>query len=135
MKRAIIILLILVGVIGASVAGYQYLTPTVPQTLSEDPNVEVVEIGRETLVDTVNATGSIEPEAEVEMKFEIGGVIKEVMVKRGQYVTAGTVLARLATADLELEIRRAEIELSQADADLAQLFEPELAEKIAAARA
>jgi HlyD family secretion protein len=135
MKRAVLILLILVGVIGASVAGYQYLTPTVPKTLSEDPTVEVVKIGRETLVDTVNATGSIEPESEVEMKFEIGGVIKEVLVKRGQYVTAGTVLARLATADLELEIRRAEIELAQTEADLAQLFEPEMAEKIAAARA
>jgi HlyD family secretion protein len=44
------------------------------------------------------------------------------------------VLARLATGDLELEIRRAEIELAQAKADLEQLFESELAEKIAAAR-
>ncbi|GAB4411381.1 MAG: hypothetical protein Fur0044_05370 [Anaerolineae bacterium] len=135
MKRAFIILIILTVVIGASVAGYQYLTPPEPKTLSEDPSVEVVEIGRETLVDTVNATGSLEPEAEVEMKFEIGGVVKEVLVKRGQYVTAGTELARLNTADLELEIRRAEIELAQAQADLDLLFEPELVEKIAAARA
>ncbi len=135
MKRAFIILIILTVVIGASVAGYQYLSPSEVKTLAEDPSVEVVEIGRDTLVDTVNATGSLEPEAEVEMKFEIGGVVKEVLVKRGQYVTAGTVLARLNTADLELEIRRAEIQLAQAQADLDLLFEPELAEKIAAARA
>lgn len=135
MRRAIMILFIVALVSGASVAGYQYLTPTAPQKLSDDPGVEVVPIGRETLVDTVNATGSIEPESEVEMKFEIGGVIKEVLVKRGQYVTAGTVLARLTTDDLELEIRRAEIELAQAKADLDQLFEPELTEKVAAARA
>lgn len=135
MKRAITILFILAVVVGGSVAGYQYLTPAAPQKLNDDPNVEVVQIGRETLVDTVNATGSIEPESEVEMKFEIGGVVKEVLVKRGQYVPAGTVLARLATGDLELEIRRAEIELAQAKAELDQLFEPELAEKIAASRA
>ncbi|GIK38733.1 MAG: hypothetical protein BroJett011_25660 [Chloroflexota bacterium] len=135
MKRAITILFILAVVVGGSVAGYQYLTPAVPQKLNDDPNVEVVQIGRETLVDTVNATGSIEPESEVEMKFEIGGVVKEVLIKRGQYVTAGTVLARLATGDLELEIRRAEIELAQVKAELDQLFEPELAEKIAASRA
>ncbi|NJN97427.1 MAG: efflux RND transporter periplasmic adaptor subunit [Anaerolineales bacterium] len=134
MKRAFIILIILTVVIGASVAGYQYLSPPEVKTLSEDPSVEVVEIGRDTLVDTVNATGSLEPEAEVEMKFEIGGVVQEVLVKRGQYVTAGTVLARLNTTDLELEIRRAEIQLAQAQADLDLLFEPELAEKIAAAR-
>lgn len=135
MRRALTILFILAVVAGASVAGYQYLNPPVPQELTDDPTLEVVPVGRETLVDTVNATGSIEPEAEVEMKFEIGGVVKEVLVKRGQYVTAGTVLARLTTSDLELEIRRAEIELAQAKADLEQLFEPELAEKIAAARA
>lgn len=134
MKRTFIILIILTVVMGASVAGYQYLSPPEPKTLSEDPSVEVVEIGRDTLVDTVNATGSLEPESEVEMKFEIGGVVKEVLVKRGQYVTAGTVLARLNTTDLELEIRRAEIQLAQAQADLDLLFEPELAEKIAAAR-
>lgn len=135
MRRTLTILFILAVVAGASVAGYQYLTPNAPPTLTDDPMVEVVPVGRETLVDTVNATGSIEPESEVEMKFEIGGVVKEVLVKRGQYVTAGTVLARLTTADLELEIRRAEIELAQTQADLDQLFEPELAEKIAAARA
>lgn len=134
MKRAIVILFILTAVVGGSVAGYQYLTPAVPQKLNGDPNVEVVQIGRETLVDTVNATGSIEPESEVEMKFEIGGVVKEVLVKRGQYVTAGTVLAHLATGDLELEIRRAEIELAQAKPELDQLYEPELAEKVVAAR-
>ncbi len=134
MKRVMVILLILMVVVGGSAAGYQYLTPAVPQKLSEDPAVEIVQIGRDTLVDTVNATGSIEPKAEVEMKFEIGGVVKELLVKRGQYVTAGTVLARLATADLELEIRRAEIDLAQQKAELAKLFEPELAEKIAAAR-
>jgi len=94
-----------------------------------------VQVGRETLVDTVNATGSIEPKSEVEMKFEIGGVVREVLVKRGQYVTAGTVLARLDTGNLELEIRRAEIDLAQQQAELDKLFEPEIAEKIASARA
>jgi HlyD family secretion protein len=135
MKRVIMILLILIVVVGTSVAGYQYLTPAEPQTLSEDPSVEIVRVGRETLVDTVNATGSIEPKSEVEMKFEIGGVVREVLVKRGQYVTAGTVLARLDTDDLELEIRRAEIDLAQQQAELDKLFEPEIVEKIASAQA
>jgi HlyD family secretion protein len=135
MKRVIMILLILIVVVGTSVAGYQYLTPAEPPALSEDPSVEIVPVGRETLVDTVNATGSIEPESEVEMKFEIGGMVKEVLVKRGQYVTAGTVLARLDIGDLELEIRRAEIDLAQQQAELDKLFEPEIAEKIASAQA
>ena len=135
MKRAIMILLILGGVVGASVAGYQYLTPAEPQTLSQDPSVEIVQIGRETLVDTVSATGRIEPKAEVEMRFETAGVVSEVRVERGQYVTAGAVLAQLETAQLELAVRRAEIDLAEQEAALAQLYEPASAEKIASAEA
>jgi HlyD family secretion protein len=135
MKRAIVILLILTVVIGGSVAGYYYLTPAQPQSLSEDPSVEIVKIGRETLVDTVNATGRIEAKAEVEMKFETGGVVTEVLVQPGQHITAGSVLARLETETLELAVRKAEIDLKQAEAELAALFEPELAEEVEAARA
>jgi HlyD family secretion protein len=136
MKRMPGILLILIILAGAGAFGYQYfLTPAEPISLSEDPTVEIVPVERETLVDTVSATGSIEPEAEVEMKFETGGKVSEVLVKEGQYVTAGTVLARLDTTDLELQVRSAEIDLAQAKANLEQLYEPELAEKITAAQA
>jgi HlyD family secretion protein len=136
MKRMPGILLILIILAGAGAFGYQYfLTPAEPISLSEDPTVEIVPVERETLVDTVSATGSIEPEAEVEMKFETGGKVSEVLVKEGQYVTAGTVLARLDTTDLELQVRSAEIDLAQAKANLEQLYEPQLAEKITAAQA
>jgi HlyD family secretion protein len=125
MKRILIILIVLIVLAGAGAYGYQYLQPAEPKSLAEDPNVEIVQAQRETLVDTVSATGSIEPEAEVEMKFETGGMVSEVLVKQGQYVTAGTVLARLDTTDLELQVRSAEIDLAQAKANLDQLYEPE----------
>lgn len=136
MKRVIVILIILTTVVGLTVAGYQYTNPaTEPLSLAEDPNIELALVERETLVDTVSASGRIEPRAEVEMKFEIGGVVEEVLLERGQYVTAGTVLARLNTDDLELEVRRADIDLDQQEAELGKLFEPELVEKIASAQA
>lgn len=136
MKRVFIILFILAAVIGLSVAGYRYAAPPAePPGLTEDPNVEIVPVSRKTLVDTVNATGRIEPRAEVEMKFQIGGLVESVLVERGQQITAGTVLARLNTADLELEIQRARIDLAQQQAELDRLFEPELAEKVASYQA
>ncbi len=134
MKRFFVILLILIVLLGGGVAGYFYLNPAQAQS-PQEANLETVEIERATLVDTVSASGKIEPEAEVEMKFETGGKVEEVLVKEGQTITAGTVLARLDTADLELQIRSAKIDLTQAQANLQQLHEPELAEKIAAARA
>ncbi|MCK6627851.1 MAG: efflux RND transporter periplasmic adaptor subunit [Anaerolineae bacterium] len=136
MRRILIILLTVIVLAGAGAFGYQYfMTQAEPKSLSEDPTVEIIQVERETLVDTVSASGSIEPEAEVEMKFETGGKVSEVLVKEGQYVTAGTVLARLDTTDLELQVRSAEIDLVQAKANLEQLLEPELAEKITAAQA
>lgn len=135
MKRTFVILLVLIVLVGAGAASYYYLTPVEAQSLDEDPTVEIVNVGRDTLEKTVSATGSIEPEAEVEMKFETGGMVKEVLVKEGQTITAGTVLARLDTTDLELQVRSAEIDLAQAKANLDQLTESELPEKIAAAQA
>lgn len=136
MKRFVIILLILIALVGGGAAGYFYLA----QAQAQGPNgremsFETVEISRETLIDTVSATGKIEPEAEVDMKFETGGKVEEVLVKEGQTVTAGAVLARLDTTDLEIQVRSAEIDLAQAKANLEQLLEPELAEKITAAQA
>ena len=137
-KRILVILLVLIALAGAGLAAYRFLAP--PASASGPGGAssaagEVVQIGRKTLVDTVSATGSIEPEAEVDMKFETGGMVKEVLVKQGQTITAGAVLARLDTGDLEFQVRSAEIDLAQAKANLDQLYEPELAEKVAAAKA
>ncbi len=135
MKRILFILLILVVLVGGGVAGYLYLAQAQTISTKENAQVETVTIGRKTLIDTVNATGNIEPAAEVEMKFETGGMVKDVLVKEGQTITAGLVLARLDTSDLELQVRSAEIDLAQAKANLAKLYEPVLVEKVTAAQA
>jgi HlyD family secretion protein len=135
MKRILVTLLVLIVLAGAGLAAYRFLTPAASASGPSAAAGEVVQIGKKTLVDTVSASGSIEPEAEVDMKFETGGMVKEVLVKQGQTLTAGTVLARLDTGDLELQVRSAEIDLAQAKANLAKLYEPELAEKITAAKA
>ena len=64
MKRVVIILLILAVVIGVTVAGYQFLNPE-PYSIADDPDVEVIEIEQDTILATINATGRIEPKAEV----------------------------------------------------------------------
>ncbi len=136
MKRFIIVVIIITIAVGLSWAGYQYSAQSVqPVSLADDPTIEIVPVQRETLLDMVSATGRIEPKAEVEMNFEMGGVVRAVLVQEGQAVTAGTSLARLDTYNLEFAVKQAEIDLAQQKAELDRLFEPELAEKIAAAQA
>ncbi len=98
-------------------------------------NHNVLVIGQDTLVRTVSATGYVESELELALRFEQGGIVAEVLVQPGQVVTAGTVLAHLETDQLKLAVKRAEAKLSQAEARLNQLHQPVLAERIASAQA
>jgi multidrug efflux pump subunit AcrA (membrane-fusion protein) len=66
------------------------------------------EVERNRITATVNATGSIEPETSVSLTFGAAGTIQQVEVVRGQTVTAGTVLATLNAAELQLAVQQAE---------------------------
>jgi HlyD family secretion protein len=135
MKRVVVILLVLAIVIGVTVAGYQFLNPE-PYSIAEDPDVEVIDIGYDTIVSTINATGRIEPEAEVQVEFEAGNsLVAEVLVERGQIVTVGTVLARLEASQQELAVKQAQADLARAEAQLAGLYQPALAEEVTSAEA
>jgi HlyD family secretion protein len=58
------------------------------------------------LAATVNATGSIEPEALVTLSFGIGGTVLAVDAVRGQLASAGDVLANLETGELALAVQQ-----------------------------
>jgi HlyD family secretion protein len=65
-------------------------------------------VERNRITATVNATGSIEPETSVSLTFGTAGTIQQVEVVRGQTVTAGTVLATLNAAEVQLAVQQAE---------------------------
>jgi HlyD family secretion protein len=73
-----------------------------------------------TLTATVNATGNIEPEAEIRLSFQQAGTIAEVFFERGQAVKKGDVIAKLDTVDLELALAQAQASLEQAKNALLQ---------------
>ncbi|MGP9790389.1 efflux RND transporter periplasmic adaptor subunit [Roseinatronobacter sp. NSM] len=68
-------------------------------------------------------TGQIEAAAQVDLGFELGGRITEMLVEEGDVVAAGTVLARLDTTALtpERAALQAELAALAADAELARL--------------
>ena len=73
-----------------------------------------------TLTATVNATGNIEPEAEIRLSFQQAGTVAEVFFERGQAVKKGDVIAKLDTVDLELALAQAQASLEQAKNALLQ---------------
>ncbi len=72
----------------------------------------------------VVAEAVIEPARWSELHFDAAGEVVEVQVEEGETVSAGDVLARLETGDLERAVTRAELDLRQAELRLERLEEP-----------
>ncbi len=93
----------------------------------------VVEQGSLTI--TLNATGSLEPLQELNLAFELSAPVTEILVKEGQRVKAGDVLARIQSTDTESALRTAQIALAQAQAAYDKLTDPPRDVDIAVAQA
>jgi len=96
---------------------------------------ETVPVRRETILATVNTTGSVNPKEQVSLNFSSGGLLAELQVRAGQEVKAGEELARLDTRQLELSVVQAEATLRLNEARLAQTKAGSSAADIASAEA
>lgn len=78
--------------------------------------VEVVELAREDLLETLDVTGTIEANESVSIQPEIAGIVREIAFAEGQVVEKGALLARLDDSELRAQLAEAE-----ARADLARI--------------
>ncbi len=132
MRRAITVLVILIGIAGLSWFGYQQFGGA---RAAASPDYEVVEVTRGDITAVVSASGTVLPERQANLVFQTTGIVTKVAVQVGDTVTAGQVLAQLDTKDLELALRQAQISLRQAEAQLQQLKAGPNAVDVASARA
>lgn len=134
MRRIIIVLLVLVVLGGGGWYAYQRYQTT--QAAAEaGPSYETITISRGSIASTVNATGNIEPQAELSLAFRTTGRVAQVLVMAGQSVAAGQLLATLDTTDLTLALAQAKVSLEISQAQLAKLIAPPSTNDIAAAQA
>ena len=103
----------LVGFGGMSVAGTQMAAQAQAETLVP---AELMTVSTGDLAVTLSAAGSLLPADEKVLAFETSAPVLDVLVSTGDFVSAGDVLARLDTTDLEAQIRTAEIALAEAQA-------------------
>ena len=105
MRRTIVIVVIVLILL---VAGFFFLRQR--QLAAQEPAFEILReatAANGRITATVNATGSIEPEALVSLTFRGAGTIQQVNVVRGQTVQAGDILATLDTEELQLTVQQA----------------------------
>ncbi|MDF1496929.1 MAG: efflux RND transporter periplasmic adaptor subunit [Patescibacteria group bacterium] len=95
---------------------------------------ELFEAEQRDLVQSVEVTGEIKPAARIDLAFETNGTLEQILVKIGDDVKKGDVLAKLEGDDLNFAYRRAEAAYAIASASLNQRLAGETDESIQVAQ-
>lgn len=74
-------------------------------------NVNTMIMGYENLEDKANIVGILYPDEEVDLAFEISGMITNIHFKEGSYVRKGDLLAKVNDKPLQAELRKLEAQL------------------------
>jgi len=115
MRRRTLIIIVVIALVaaGAYLAYTQVISPSGVPTPTPEPVDDFETV--------IWASGEVMPARWANLSFPIAGQVVELPVAEGETVTAGTVLARLDTAELEDAVAAAEAGLGAAQADLARL--------------
>ena len=85
--------------------------------------VQTGKVDRQKIVQTVSATGKIQPETQVEISADVSGKIIQLPVVEGQWVEKGTFLVGLDRERYVAAVERAEANVSSAQANAALVRE------------
>lgn len=105
-KKTLIAVVIAVLLIGVVVYG-QYQKANAPT------EYETAVALRGDVIQTVEATGKITSSDDIKLRFEMGGIIKEIKVKEGDVVKSGDTLMTLKSAELDAAVAQASANLNQ----------------------
>jgi HlyD family secretion protein len=134
MKRLLILLIIVVIVGGGLALARQSARNAATETQAASV-LDQTTAQRGSLLLTVSATGAVTPDRQVPLLFAGSGVVREVLVRAGDSVYEGDVLARLDTSDLELALSDAQVRLQMQQIAYDALTGPASEADLAAAQA
>jgi HlyD family secretion protein len=108
--------------IGLVVVGLVVLAVVVGVSVGRDARsrvaVQTDHVGRRDLTSTVSASGEIKPKRYVNVSANVSGRITRLLVKEGERVKSGQVLARIDSTRFEAGARQSEAAVQSARADL-----------------
>jgi membrane fusion protein (multidrug efflux system) len=73
--------------------------------------VEVAEVSRGDISAFFTGTATLEAEEETQVVAKVGGVVEQILVEEGDYVTAGQILAKLDYEKIAVQVERARANL------------------------
>lgn len=126
-------LLVSIATMGAGYLAYRQFV-IVPQQQAKG-KVQTALVDRSNLPITISANGTVQPERSVNVSPKAAGILKQLLVKEGDAVKQGQVLAYMDDSNLRGELRQTQGNLAAADANLQRLRNGNRAEDIATAKA
>ncbi|HVN26808.1 MAG TPA: efflux RND transporter periplasmic adaptor subunit [Candidatus Paceibacterota bacterium] len=88
---------------------------------SQAPHYQTISVKRGSITETVSVTGNTTPETSLDLGFQSAGTIAEVDHAVGDRVSAGELIARLDTSDLQAQLAQAQANVDAQQAQLANL--------------
>jgi HlyD family secretion protein len=114
MKKLILIIIVLTAA-GVGAAGLYGRRGTT------GPDVRTARITRGDIVDSVQATGTVEAVTTVEVGTQVGGIVQELYADFNSIVKKGQVIARLDPTILDTQIEQQRANVTRSEADLERL--------------
>jgi len=96
----IVVVLSILGVVVFQVVKAQQSAQPEPIAAAGPQVIDETTAEQQDMTVTVSATGTVIPNHKVNLSFEVSAPVSEILVKEGQRVKAGDVLARLDTTDV-----------------------------------
>ena len=131
-RKTFWITVVLVLIIGGGGGYYYYTNVYAPSQVVEEAPLQTAVVRRGNIVISATGAGTVIADNAVELGFQSSGILSELLVKVGDTVKAGDVLARLDDTDAQQSLALANLQLQQAAIDV----DPDtIAANIAAAEA
>src|SRR5258708_7148526 len=124
--RSLVVLLVLVIVIPLG-ASFLRSGQAARQEVAEQrrlQNLARYTVMRGDVQHSASALGTVEADSVVDLGFETSGQVAEVLVKTGDYIRAGDVIARLSSETQQINYEQAKLALEKANNALADLLGP-----------
>jgi len=86
-------------------------------TTEESIPVKLLPIAGDTSAHIINASGLLSTEDEARLSFKIGGIIESVLVKEGDRVKKGQLLATLKSTEIAAQVQQVNLSLEKAQRD------------------
>ena len=133
-KKWLVGLLVAIPLLGiGSYAGYNQLV-TVPKQRAQN-KIQTAAVTRGNLTILVSANGTVQPESSVNVSPKTSGVLKRLLVKEGDFVKPGQIVAYMDNSNLQGQLLQARGNLAAAQANLNKVIAGNRSQDIAGAKA